>query len=150
MTAKEYLNRVWLHRLHCQMLAEKIEELRNFSSGVKGITYDKDKIQTSPANKLEESTIKVLELQDRLNRKMMQFEQEDNVIREQVMNMPNQLHVQVLQLRYLTTDNGQRMSFERIACIMRKSYSRVRHIHGQALKEFERLYLKSDTKKHTT
>lgn len=142
MTAKEYLNQVRRNRLHCQILDERIKELKAQAQGLKAIVYDKDRVQVSPTNKLEEYTVKIVALEDKQSKALWKFDELEETIRRQVMQMPSDTHREILTLRYIKSEtDGRRITFERIACIMHKSFDWVRHAHGQALREFERRYL---------
>ena len=142
MTAKEYLNQIRRNRLHQKILLEKIEELNTQAQGLKAITYDKDRIQVSPSNKLEEYMVRITVLAEKYARNVLRYEALENKIRGQIQAMPNDAQMEVLMLRYVETDeNGRQMTFERIACILHKSFDWVCHLHGYALKEFERRYL---------
>lgn len=50
MTAKEYLLEIRRAKHAMNSLMFRCEELRNQAAGVGAITYDKDKVQTSPEN----------------------------------------------------------------------------------------------------
>ena len=65
MTAKEYLWQIekWQKKIeeidqqcedNIERLGQRIETLYNQASGLKAITYDKDRVQTSPENSLQE------------------------------------------------------------------------------------------------
>lgn len=142
MKAKEYLNGVRRRQLFCRTLAEKLDELEHQATGLKAITYDKDRVQTSPENRMEDLMVQISRIEERYNKAITEYHRYVLEATERVLRMPNDAHVEILRLRYLTDDNGRRMSFERIACLMNKSFDWVRHLHGAALAEFERLYLK--------
>lgn len=142
MTAKEYLNGVRQKELHCRMLHEKIEELYAQAGGLKAITYDKDRIQVSPENRLEELVIRIEEVSAEYAKEIVKCRREVEKITAQIDGMENPLYKEVLRYRYVESDHGRRMSFEKISCLMHKSFDWVRHLHGAALQEFERRYLR--------
>ena len=141
MTAKEYLSGIRKKRLHCRTLAAKLEEIEEMAKGVKAVTYDKDKIQVTPANMMEQYMMEYMEVSEKLAKALSEYGRQIAVAEQQIEAMPNFLHAEILRLRYIADDNGRRMTLERIACEMHKSFDRVRHLHGQALREFERRYL---------
>ena len=47
MTTKEYLLQVQKSRNAIRQYEDEIERLRNQAAGIKAITYDKDRVQTS-------------------------------------------------------------------------------------------------------
>lgn len=141
MKAKEYLCAVRRKELHIKTLMEKREALDAEAQGLKAIVYDKDRVQVSPANRMEEMLVKIAEIDERYEREIQELHDYIVEATRRVMTMDNTTYAEILRLRYLTDDNGHRMSFERISCIMHKSFDWVRHLHGAALAEFERKYL---------
>lgn len=141
MTAKEYLNGVRQKQLHCRMLLEKIEELETQASGLRAITYDKDRVQVSPSNTMESVIVKMMEVADEYKAELDEYKAEVDRVKKQINEMPNQLHAELLRYRYIETDNGRRMSLELISCKMHKSFEWVRHLHGEALQAFAKRYL---------
>ena len=143
MTAKEYLSDIRRQRLHVLSLQERLKEIETQMSGIKAITYDKDRIQISPSNKMEELFIKADALSAKFTRSLLKYQAAVEKAKEQINGMPKESQREILMLRYLTDDkNGRQMTFEQIACIMHKSYEWVCHLHGYALKDFERMYLR--------
>ena len=142
MTAKEYLTGIRKQRLHCRMLAERIEELNNQAQGLKAITYDKDRVQVSPTNKMEDLVLKMDEISGKFSKSIDRYYKSVEKATKQISDLPKETHREILMLRYMKDDeNGRQMTFEQIACIMHKSYEWVCHLHGHALKEFERMFL---------
>lgn len=142
MTAKEYLNGIRRKRLHCLSLRERLSEIETQMSGLKAIVYDKDRVQASPSNKMEELFVKYDEITEKFMRSAIKYQKAVEKTERQINDMPKETHREILTLRYLKDDaHGRQMTFEQIACTMHKSYEWVCHLHGHALKEFERMYL---------
>lgn len=141
MKAKEYLNGVRRMQLKCIALKAKADEFERLAGGAKAIDYSRDKVQTSPANKMEEYSIKAHAIREKLTREIEAYRKKIKVIQRQIDGIQNQTYWEVLTYRYMTDDDGRQMSLEKIACKMSKSYEWVRHVHGAALQEFERRYL---------
>ena len=141
MTAKEYLSGIRKKRLHCRTLATKLEELEEMAKGVKAIRYDRDNVQTTPENSMEKYLAEYMDVRIELSKALVEYGEQMAKAEWQIEAMPNPIHAEVLRLRYIDDDNGRRMTFERISCIMHRSFDWVRHLHVQALKEFERRYL---------
>ena len=142
MTAKEYLTGIRRQRLHVLSLQERLEEIQNQMSGLKAITYDKDRVQVSPSNKREELYLKMDGIAEKFTRAYMKYQLAVQKAERQIGDMPKESQREILTLRYLRDDeHGRQMTFEQIACIMHKSYEGVCHLHGYALNEFERMYL---------
>ena len=54
MTAREYLNQVHTMRSRLESLMQSEYRLRKDTAGLKGIDYDKDRVQTSVTNKFDD------------------------------------------------------------------------------------------------
>ena len=142
MTAKEYLSGVRRNRLHCRSLGDRLKEIENEMTGLKAITYDRDRVQVSPSNKMEELYIKIDGLSEKFAKALLKYQTSVQKAERQIGDMPKETHREILTLRYLKDgEDGRQMTFEEIACKMHKSYEWVCHLHGHALKEFERMYL---------
>lgn len=141
MKAKTYLSEIHLQRNRCRILEEQAEQLRSQIEGVKGITYDKDKVQTSVTNAVEDQLAKLIDIERKFTKELVKFNAMFLHREQQIAKMGKPEYVRILQLRYLETDHGQRLTLEQIAVITHWSYDHVRHLHGEALAAFGRKYL---------
>lgn len=142
MTAKQYLSKVHALRRQIEALQDQVEYLTTKAAGVKGIVYDADKVETSPDNVLESAMIEAAEVTRQLNERIAEYSDTLLLIESQINGLDNADHVELLTLRYLSTDKrGHRLTLERIARLMHKSQERVWHLHGEALAAFEKKYL---------
>lgn len=140
--AKEYLNRYHKARRAIALLERSIEEQAIKAQGVMAIRYDKDRVQTSPLNKLEADAVRLMELREQYADMLRYYQETELRIIQQVEDMPNPTHSKVLHMLYLETDrSGNRISLTRISNKLHISYDRICHIHGDALQEFDRRYL---------
>ena len=141
MTAKEYLSKIQIYRRAIMSTQLRIEELEHQASGIRAITYDRDRVQVSPENRMEDIMVRIDALTEKLGRQVVKYQTEVAKREKQVMAMDNPDHVEILRLRYLTLGfDGRPMSLEEIACTMHLSYFRVRHLHGEALAAFDQRY----------
>lgn len=144
MKAKEYLSQIRTMKATLNACRERIEALYHEASGVKAIVYDKDRVQVSPSNKLEELMAKIDEEAEKWTRLRAKYDREVRRRTDMINRMPNATHAEILRLRYLDSDrDGRTLTFEAIAVKMGYSYNRVKHLHGEALEMFRRRYLKS-------
>lgn len=135
MTAKEYLQRIRRADIKIAQRAKELEDLRKSISIISGIDYSKDRVQSSPTtgNKQIE---KLVDLENEIARMIdEQSEKKHNII-YQLQQLDKPEHVDVLYKRYVECKY-----FEEIAVDMRYSYSRIRHIHADALRTFEKKFL---------
>ena len=142
MTAKEYLSRIQTYRRAIMSTQLRIEELEHQASGIRAITYDRDRVQVSPENRMEDIMVKIDGQVRKLSKQIMKYQAELSKRERQIMAMENPDHVEILRLRYLDLDDdGRPMTLEEIACCMHRSFYRIAHLHGDALEAFRKKYL---------
>lgn len=134
MTAKEYLMQIQRMKQTADSLGEKAEALRAEMEGLKAITYDKDRVQVSPSNRMEELMPKLIELEERYGEMIFKYHKAVLIRTEQIASLGNSL-AKVLMLRYV---EGKR--WERIAVDLGYTYRNVTRIHKKALAVFEKRY----------
>lgn len=141
MTAKEYLLKIQGYKRIMQSYADRIEELYHDASGLKAIVYDKDRVQTSPEDHMEQIFMRIDAEAEKYVKARARYEREVRKRVEQIAGLGGD-YAEILRLRYIDTDkDGRQTSLEAIACMMHLSYWRVAHLHGEALEAFHRRYL---------
>ena len=147
MTAKEYLSEALKYRRAMNTLKERAESLRTELIGLKAITYDRDRVQISPTNKIEELMPRLIEIEERYGEMIFKYHKALLIRTAQVEEIGRDDYAEILRLRYLETNaKGKRHSLNEIAEKTHRSFDWVRHLHGQALRAFERKYLKTTHK----
>lgn len=148
MTAKEYLIEIRKYNRIATSLAEQVDIIRNEIGGLKGIAYDKDRVQTSPSNRMEELIPKLIKAEEQYTESLIKYRMEYLKRVRQIAELDNPDHVEILQLRYIETDDkGHVLSWRAIADRMHWSYSKVTHMHGYALQAFSQKYLQTHATK---
>ena len=66
--SKEELNNILKLNDRIQSKLRQKEELRATMTGVSGIDYSKDRVQTSPTNSIEELVIKIVDFEEEITR----------------------------------------------------------------------------------
>ena len=149
MTAKQYLGRVHHLRRQCESLERKIMLLRAKAEGLRAITYDKDKVQVSPTNTIEEAVTELVNLESRYKELIIRYSEAITTRIDQIQGLEDPRYAEVLMMRYIEEEpharNGQ-MTFDDIAEEMHYSVSRIRFLHGAALQAFAKKYLQDNTK----
>lgn len=140
MKAKEYLRH--LQRLD-MMINQKIKELndlRMISQSTSGMDYSKERVQSSPTGDAPfvQSVLRIAELEKEINAEIDRFVDEKHTIINQIQALQNPRHIDILYKRYI-----EYKSLEQICVEMKFSYDHIRHLHGDALKEFGEKFLKS-------
>ena len=141
MTAKEYLRQMRKYKIQAQnkriQYMTALENLRF----LQGIDYAKDKVQTTVTDTLADAMAKLVDAE---NEALEAIDKSTKLLAEgitRINSLSKQEYVDVLTKRYLE-DEPDKRSFEHIACEMGYTYYHVCHLHGEALQEFERKYLK--------
>ena len=139
MTAKQYLSRVHHLRRQCESLERKIMLLRTKAEGLRAITYDKDKVQVSPTNTIEEAVTELANLETHYHGLIIEYSRTITACIEQIQSMDDPKHSELLMLRYIEEEpratNGQ-LTFDDIADKMHYSKMQILRLHEQALEAF--------------
>ena len=137
MTAKEYLQQIRKLDILITQRRKELEELR-LQDGVRGISYEGDRVQTSP--KGEANYVRLVEKRAKLEGEINELITELYELRHKIINeiqlLDNDVYTDILYKRYV-----EYMSLERIAVEMHYSYFHTCKLHGGALKELERKIL---------
>ena len=148
MKPKTYLSEI--HRLKRMTLSleRKIETLRHRAEGLKGITYDKDKVQTSPANAIEEAVVELVDLETRLVEVSHRYAEAARIRTDQILDMDDPRYAELLFLRYVDDGkDGKGNTLADVADMMNYSLDWTFRLHGMALQAFGNKYLKPDKQK---
>lgn len=142
ITAKEYLLEIRRLKCRCLVLQMRCDELRTQAASVKAITYDRDRVQSSPRNQMEAIMIRLADLEDKYARTIAEYHAAIHIREKQIEGLQNPDYEEILRLRYIEDNKqGRQMSLEEIAVRMHRSYPRVKHMHGEALEAFRKQYL---------
>lgn len=136
MGAKCYLNQIDALRRKIQHRQKQLEELRSAATSVGALDYSRDIVKTSKTGDiLERQVVKIADLEADIARKITAYEIKQNEIIGQIEALESPVYIDLLCRRYI---DGDRL--EKIATDMGYSFDRVRHLHGLALLEFERVW----------
>lgn len=140
MKAKEYLKQI--EKLDKCIDQKQIEcdSLRLLAESNGSIQYG-ERVQTSPqGDTLEKKVVKYVQMEQEINDMIDRFVDLKHKIIDEIQGLSEVKHIDVLFKKYV-----QYKSLEQIAVEMNYSYDRIKHIHGYALQEFDKKYLKDDT-----
>ena len=135
MTAKEYLLQLDTLRDEIESTNLALEKIFTEASGIKAITYDKDRVQVSPSNHAENFMVKLAELGDEYAQMQIKYKLERDKRIAMINGLSNPIHVRILRKRYI---DGK--TFEEIAVALHYTYRHVTRLHGSALQEFSAKY----------
>ena len=139
MTAKQYLRKVKWNEIKIQERKFQLKSVSGNYIYMQGIDYSRDKVQTSPGDSLSDMVARSLDQQHNLTAKILRniraFEEERNLIIDQLQNMEKPEHGTLLFKIYVEHKDlliaAQEMSY---------AYQTVANMHGAALQAFEAQY----------
>ena len=137
MTAKEYLQQ--LERLNTvinQKMKEQ-HELRAMSKSIGGLDYSKDRVSSSGAGDAPfvKPVLRIVELEQEINAEIDKYADEKHKIINQIQDLPNKTHIELLFKRYVEFKN-----FKTISSEMHITYQYSIEVHGEALRAFQSTY----------
>lgn len=138
MTAKQYLGEVIKLKKKAKSLEQKEEELRAKAEGLRAITYDKDKVQTSAADRMPEVVAEMVEVQTEIGETVAECYRQIKEREDRISELKSIRQIEVLRWRYLEDKNGRQYYFSEIAEKMHISdTSAVIKLHKRAVASFE-------------
>lgn len=136
MTAKEYLRTLRWTELSIETRKDELRRLDAEYTYLSGISYDRDRVQTSPSGNAFPQSDRRIDLALKIREDILAMQKLRTDIIGKITGLDNPLYSQVLLERYVNY-----LSFDDIADKMNYSYVRITHIHGEALQEFTHKYL---------
>lgn len=135
MTAKEYL--MQLQQLDIK-ICQKMAERNRLKASVLGhaINYDADHVQTSPQNAQENTIIKYMGLEERINDMIDLYINKTDKIIDEIHKLDDVRYIKILYDHYVPDERHRVKSLEQIAVDMNYNYTWVCELHGQALNVF--------------
>ena len=138
MSAKQYLKRIWFLEGRVKREKERIATLRAVLTGMKGIAYDADKVQTSPSDPMSEKVGALVDLERKTMADIVALEEMKSETLSVIHTLDDELMEQLLYLRYLHHKN-----FYEISAEMNYSLRQLHKLHSKALREIEERVHKS-------
>ena len=135
MGSKEFLNKIRYIDMMINCKLEQVSELRSMLLPG-AIRYDKDKVQTSNnADSISDTVSKIMELEEKINTDIDELVELKSVARDNIERMENDVEKVILYKRYFNNE-----SFENIAVECGYSWRHIHRLHGEALKNFDKIY----------
>jgi hypothetical protein len=137
MKAKEYLLQIETLQTKIEQKRQRAKEYRELALTSGGFDYSKERVQTSNlGGQIENPVIRYIALEQEISEDVLNLQQIKDKITREIHNINNADFIKMLYKRYVECE-----SLWSIAKDMGYSYDRIRHIHGEALKEFEKINL---------
>ena len=109
----------------------QLEELRDTITSIQGIDYSKDKVQTSPSNALENSVIRLIEMEEEISKDIDRLVDKKQDAREKINKVKGEYGT-ILEMRYL-----ENKEFEEIAYRLGYSIRQIHRLHGESLNKIK-------------
>lgn len=139
MNTKDYLNRIRILDFQIREKEKQLDDLKRMQGNVRGFDYSGVKVKTSPHGDANiELAIRIMSLEQEITERLVELQTIRARLENEIGSLDNPLHVELLTLRYC-----ELYRLEAIALEMNLSYCRIKHLHGEALKAFEKKISKS-------
>lgn len=136
--AKKYLSEINKLKRASEVLEERIEVLSLKVSSLRGIAYDKDRVEGGKVSGIDDTIIALTEAQKEYQEIVTRYHEAVRIRTEQITAMDNPAYSQILLLRYV---EERPMPLYEIAEELHYTHQYVKEMHGKALEEFRRRYL---------
>lgn len=137
MRAKQYLGQLKNIKNDIGRIRMQILDIDMKLKSPGALRYDKDPVQTSPSNQMEEQIVRLVEMKDRLLQKENAYREKFMLINEQLDSLENPLHREILKQFFL-----EQKKIWKIAIDMDYSQQHIYNHFSIALSEFEDKYLR--------
>ena len=144
MKAKEYLLQIEVLQAKIEQKQQRAKEYRDLAMCSGGFDYSKERVQTSNlGGQIENPVIRYVALEAEINENIQMLQLRKDKITDEIHNLDNANHIKILFKRYVECKNlGQ------VAKEMNFAYQYIRAMHGEALKEFEKINLHTQSYIH--
>ena len=135
-TAKEYLQEIQRYKYAIENKLKQRERLLESISYIEGVSYDHDRVQTSPRDALSENVIRILDLDKEIEETVHAYNEQMNKRINQINSLDRPEFVAILFKRYV-----EMKKFEMIAIELDYDYWYTCQLHGYALQAFSEKFL---------
>ena len=137
MKAKEYLLQIEVLAAKIEHKRQRAKEYRELALCSGGFDYSKERVQTSNlGGQIENPVVRYVELEQEAVQDELMLQQMKDRITGEIHNINNADFIKLLYKRYVECKSLGQVTKE-----MQYSYDRIRHMHGEALKAFEKINL---------
>ena len=138
MTAKEYLRQLWQLDREINIKYQELEHLRA-SIGIRAMRQGDVVVSGETSDPVADTVTKIISMEEYINRKIDNLIDLRRKITDQIDGMESRTFRNILTCRYVLMQN-----WEDVAESMGYAVQHCYRIHGRALQEFYRLYLKDE------
>lgn len=135
MTAEQYLQQIQILDVQIQQDMEQVDYIRNRAKGVTAIRYDRDRVQTSPSDRLCSDVCSIVTLDDRITSEIDKLCDAKQLIIRQIRGLRDPVYIQILYKVYVQYKTLKVAGME-----IGISYTTVLQKHRDALTVFASMY----------
>lgn len=137
MKAKEYLMQIEILSVKIEQKKQRAKEYRDLALCSGGFDYSKERVQTSNLEgQIEDRIIQYVSLESEITENIFMLQQMKDKITGEIHNLNNSDYIILLYKRYVECKTLGQISKD-----MHYSYDRIKHMHGNALMDFEKINL---------
>lgn len=129
---KTFFGRIRKERYEIEHLRELIRSAKA-SLLPSGISYDRDKIQTSPDDTMSKIMAKAVDMQKELENGIASLQERHIEAEKLIQSLDNSDEREVMRYYYLDTDNGRPLTWEQVAIRMNFHARTVYKVHDRAI-----------------
>lgn len=134
MNVKSYLLQIEVLQTKIEQKKQRAKDYRELALTSGGFDYSKERVQTSNlGGQIENPVIRYIALEQEISEDVLKLQQIKDKITGEIHNVNNADFIKLLYKKYVECE-----SLWSIAINMGYSYDRIRHMHGEALKEFDK------------
>lgn len=140
MGAKEYLNQLQRLDNAINLKLREVDDLRLKSKSIGSSDYSKERVKSSPSDEAPFTKFieRIVDLETEISSEICFFISEKHKIINQIQGLENADYISLLYKKYVEYKDLKQICDE-----MNFSYDRIRHLHGDALEDFENKILNS-------
>lgn len=135
LTAKQYLDQLQDIDISIDQDVSRLQALRMNATGATGIDYTKDRVMTSPSDRLCGDVCNIMTLDEKITDKIDRFVDARERIIDQIRGLHNPVYNQILYKVYV-----EYKSLKVVQKETGKSYSFIKKNHSEALQAFDETY----------
>lgn len=135
---KDFLKSIRSEQLEIEHLRQMVAETE-MCLLPQAIRYDRDKVQVCPEEKFSLLCAKLGDYEEELGASIAHLLSKKIYAEQLIKQLPDEKEREVLRWYYLTTENGQNLTWNQVAIRMNYYERHVKRIHGNALVNLAKL-----------
>lgn len=137
MKPKEYLQKLRKLNVTIDQKVKELDDLKKTLTTIGSFDYSKDRVQSSASGDppFVKTLMKIYDLESEIDAEIDKLVDDKHQIINQIHELPNPKHIDILYKHYVEFKR-----LEIVAVEMNFTYQYIVELHGDALKEFQRIH----------